>query len=344
MAFFLVEKVALCFQQHAVLTRNLEYPIAKFYGEMTGVMRTREYWDAKFSENMAIVCTAQILLDNLNSGFIKMSAINLLIFDEAHHTKKNHPYARIIKNHYIREKSEKPRILGMTASPVDSQTPDIRVAAAELESMLCSEIATVSDAVLEDGQARKKQEEIKETYFQLKNPEKSKTLLWNRIAEQVSFNPQFRAALEFTRESSSVLGPWCADRFWKLLIDDTEIARLTARTGRDLAQDFGSIKGEQATEAVSKVQMIVDGHQFGTVDMKDNWEQLSTKTRTLHRVLEEAFLERGTKRCIVFVEKRYTACLLTDLFQQSGMEIPGMTVSYMVSSSRQALCHFLTVL
>jgi endoribonuclease Dicer len=67
-----------------------------------------------------------------------MEQINLLIFDEAHHTKKNHVYARyillslfvvctdkkyrIIRDSYLQvEPSKQPRIFGMTASPVDTK-------------------------------------------------------------------------------------------------------------------------------------------------------------------------------------------------------------------------------
>lgn len=51
-------------------------------------------WLKLFTENKVIVCTADILLLCLARGFIAMKQINLLIFDEAHHAKKNHAYAR----------------------------------------------------------------------------------------------------------------------------------------------------------------------------------------------------------------------------------------------------------
>ncbi|KAK7420523.1 Dicer-like protein 1 [Neonectria punicea] len=328
-AFFLVEKVALCFQQYAVLSCNLEHPITKFFGDMTGIMKTKEFWDTQFSENMVVVCTAQILLDCLHNGFIRMNQVNLLIFDEAHHTKKNHPYALIIKNHYIRETQERPRILGMTASPVDCRTKDVKVAAAELESMLCSEIATLSDDVMMDADAqRQKVVETKETYERLEFPEDSATDLWRQISEQVSHNAQFRALLEFTKEASSTLGRWCADRYWKLLITDSEMTRLAARTDRDFAQDFASTQAERATDAIRTVQQLIEDYESGTAEPQST--DLSSKVRQLYSILREAFSDYGTSRCIVFVEKRYTACLLADLFKQSEMRIPGMAVAYMV--------------
>ena len=54
----------------------------------------KETWKKHFSENEVIVCTAEILHICLRHSFISIDDINLLIFDEAHHAKKDHPYAR----------------------------------------------------------------------------------------------------------------------------------------------------------------------------------------------------------------------------------------------------------
>lgn len=332
-AFFIVEKVALCFQQHRVLKDNLEHPSTKLYGDTGGMVNTAEFWDTQFSENMVIVATAQVLLDCLNNGFITIGQINLLIFDEAHHAKKNHPYARIIKNHYMREidVGRRPRILGMTASPVDSQTRDMRAAAAELESILCSEIATVSNEVLARALYRKKLVESTEYYDRLPVPEDSRTALWSRISTLVSGDSGFSAALAFTLEASSTLGPWCADRFWSLLLTDLEIMRLVARTEGELSR-ADSDGGNKAASAVQTVQQIIQSYQLEPVCRTRQDLQISTKVELLWQILESEFRDRGAKRCIVFVEKRYTAALLSDLLQQPGMEIPGVIPSYMVGS------------
>ncbi|KAL7957438.1 hypothetical protein V8C34DRAFT_325108 [Trichoderma compactum] len=307
-AFFLVEKVALCFQQHAVLTTNLEFPVGKFFGEMTGVVRSQEYWDKQFAENMAIVCTAQILLDLLTCGFISMSQINLLVFDEAHHAKRNHPYARIIKDHYMRlQQDARPRILGMTASPVDASTGDVRYAATELESMLCSKIATISDEALMQSQAHRQQVEIKEYYDRLEDPEYSRTRLWDSILRCVRSNPQFRKHLEFASNASSILGTWCADRYWQLLTTDNEMLKIEARTGRDnLELDVAA--GDKAMAAVAQVRGMIKDHVFGAIQAGS--PELSPKAKTLYEVLEDAFY----------------------LFEQPEMQIPGMKAAYMIGS------------
>jgi endoribonuclease Dicer len=335
-AFFLVEKVALCVQQHTVLSCNLgDYPVAKFMGDTTGLAKNKEYWDTQFSENMVIVCTAQIFLDCLNNGFITMSQINLLVFDEAHHAKKEHPYARIMRLHYYCHKGERPRILGMTASPVDSHTTDVRVTALELERALDCEITTVSDEVLAESMARQKQVEETVEYKTLDSPEDTKTPLWDSILKQISRNDLFKASLDFTKECSSVLGPWCADRYWQLSITEVETERLENRTGDTFYGDKTVTRSDKATEAVRRVREIVEDHKFGTIEPGSNG--LSSKVKSLHEILVHAFTVDDTKRCIVFVEKRSAASLLSDLFNQTSMRIPRMTASYMVSLTYQKL-------
>ena len=77
-----------------MLERNLPYNIERFCGEMGCKLWDRAVWDKHFTENMVIVCTAEILYQCLMHSFITLDQINLLIFDEAHHAKKDHVYAR----------------------------------------------------------------------------------------------------------------------------------------------------------------------------------------------------------------------------------------------------------
>jgi endoribonuclease Dicer len=107
---------------------------------------SKEIWLEYFKDSMVIVCTADILHQCLLNSYIKIESINLLIFDEAHHTKKDHPYARyvdtlplpdvlflsdfrIIKDSYLKaDPKHRPRIFGMTASPIDAKGDVVRAA------------------------------------------------------------------------------------------------------------------------------------------------------------------------------------------------------------------------
>ncbi|KAL8144233.1 hypothetical protein V2J09_017265 [Rumex salicifolius] len=119
-AIFLVPTVVLVSQQADVVEMHTDLKVAKYWGEM-GV----DYWDAstwkqELEKNEVLVMTPMILLNALRHSFITLEMIKVLIFDECHNAKKNHPYACIMKEFYHPQshKSELPRIFGMTASPI----------------------------------------------------------------------------------------------------------------------------------------------------------------------------------------------------------------------------------
>lgn len=67
----------------------------------------------------AVLLTLQVLLDALVHGFVQMSQLALLVFDEAHSCIGNHPSSRILRDFYhVTPAHDRPSILGLTASPV----------------------------------------------------------------------------------------------------------------------------------------------------------------------------------------------------------------------------------
>lgn len=86
--------MTLVFQQFAVLETNLDQKVERFCGAMRCDLWSKQTWAKHFNENMVIVCTAEVLAQCLMHSFVKMEQINLLIFDEAHHAKKGHSYAK----------------------------------------------------------------------------------------------------------------------------------------------------------------------------------------------------------------------------------------------------------
>ncbi|KAF3938040.1 hypothetical protein ABW19_dt0201019 [Dactylella cylindrospora] len=126
---FLVNSVTLVFQQAAVLECNLDAEIGKYCGEMGADLWTREQWQEKTKTDKVFVATADIIFNCLTHSFLSMSDFSLLIFDECHHTKKQHAYARIMREFYEPEPAQnRPRIFGMTASPVDARVDVVKAA------------------------------------------------------------------------------------------------------------------------------------------------------------------------------------------------------------------------
>ena len=65
--------------------------------------------------------TPAILVDRLVKEDLTVPGIALLVFDEAHHCRKNHPYAQVMEYYWQAADAgaELPHIFGMTACPVD---------------------------------------------------------------------------------------------------------------------------------------------------------------------------------------------------------------------------------
>jgi superfamily II DNA or RNA helicase len=79
---------------------------------------------------------AQIFLNCLRRGYLRLTDFSFVVFDECHHCQGNHPYACIMREFYFdqpplppslqlqrqEEREVKPRppvIMGLTASPID---------------------------------------------------------------------------------------------------------------------------------------------------------------------------------------------------------------------------------
>ncbi|KAI1377597.1 hypothetical protein F4677DRAFT_414896 [Hypoxylon crocopeplum] len=331
-SFFLVDKVALVHQQYEVLKANLDHPVRRFHGDFGSSALTYDFWKEKTRDSMVIVCTAEILLSCLHHSYIKMDNINLLIFDEAHHTKKNHPYARIIKDFYasLEGSRRRPRILGMTASPVDAKT-DVTSAAAKLEGLLHSEIATVADpAVFAKSSINRPVEDFLEYSTP---PAPFETLLWQKLHKLVGHNDSLRRLFTYSRNCTAEMGRWCADRVWQMCLTEQEAQKMEARTERNItsgktqlpmaALDAERLAVREAYETVSNHLLPAPEH---------NLLHLSSKVQILLGALRK-HLDPTKDKCIVFVEQRLTAMLLADLLKQPGINMPYIKTGALLGAS-----------
>ncbi|CAH0493633.1 unnamed protein product [Peronospora farinosa] len=84
--------------------------------------RTADLWDAvqwerELKLTRVFVCTPEIVRNMLLKGYVSLSRMNLLVFDECHHVTKRHPYAQVIKLLNQEDPEMMPRIFGTTACP-----------------------------------------------------------------------------------------------------------------------------------------------------------------------------------------------------------------------------------
>ncbi|KAF2083173.1 dicer-like protein 1 [Saccharata proteae CBS 121410] len=315
-SFFLVDSVTLVFQQFAVLETNLDHSIDRFCGAMGCDLWSKKTWDQHFDKNMVIVCTAEVLSQCLMHSFIRMDQINLLIFDEAHHAKKGHSYAKIIKDYYVptEDLSKRPKIFGMTASPVDANV-DVRHAARELETLLHCRIATTANMALLRKTISKPEEEVA-FYPRLSKPFETpfQQKLMAEFADLEALKPIFETSKLATRE----LGAWCSDMLWSFALSEEEAKKLENR--RELAHNREKGRAVEKLDAevaqLRKAADFVAMHNFGTP--KADAEHLSPKVLELVKWLSRFFERKTAAKCIVFVQRRHTARLLKAVFDHLG--------------------------
>ncbi|CAM6106501.1 unnamed protein product [Calypogeia fissa] len=151
-AVFLVPNVALVEQQAKEMEKHTDLKIGQFWGHIGGGKSwSYEWWQEQILKYEVFVMTPQLLFNNLHHCFLKMEMIELLVFDECHHADKKHPYANIMRDFYHKKKHSRPKIFGLTASPVNGKAgkgggpQKIDGQIHNLENMLDARLYTVKD-------------------------------------------------------------------------------------------------------------------------------------------------------------------------------------------------------
>ncbi|RDD42015.1 Endoribonuclease Dicer [Trichoplax sp. H2] len=143
--FFLVNTVPLARQQSDVLRKQTPFKVGDYVGDDVDLWNKTK-WVYELDSQQVLVMTADILAQILQHGYIKVSQINLLIFDECHHAVGNHTYVQIMRDYVYKEQKSKPRIFGMTASVFHGKCRigQIENKIRSLEAILLSRVVTTS--------------------------------------------------------------------------------------------------------------------------------------------------------------------------------------------------------
>ncbi|KAL5341579.1 hypothetical protein BJX70DRAFT_405806 [Aspergillus crustosus] len=310
-SFFLVDSVALSYQQAGFLRNNIDTSVGHIFGALGTDFWSRDTWNDCLKKYMVIVCTAEILHLCLLHAHIGMEQINLLIFDEAHHTKKEHVYARIIRDSYLQvETSKRPRIFGMTASPVDTKNDPVE-GGMKLEALLDSKIATASELSQIHRFVKRPTEEVW-TYRSLGAP--FGTELYNRLESRFGDIGDLKSAFRFSWLASSELGRWCSDGVWKQVFSDRVLPKLEGKSKEEMSRI------QEASE-IARAHMLPSPDEPG---------QLSQKVQVLRKKLIDHYQRNPDTKCIVFTEMRLTALMLLELF--SVLQIPQLRPGLLIGA------------
>ncbi|KAH6774267.1 hypothetical protein C2S51_012671 [Perilla frutescens var. frutescens] len=147
---FLAPTVHLVHQQFKEIQSQTELHVEEYYGARGVDDWNAQIWEQEVNKHDVLVMTPQILLDALRKAYISFEVFSFIVLDECHRASGNHPYAKIMEEFYHKS-SRRPKIFGMTASPVvrkgTSSISDSNKQIGELESLLDSQVHALEDRV-----------------------------------------------------------------------------------------------------------------------------------------------------------------------------------------------------
>ena len=155
--FFLsLFSVPLASQQAKAIKKHTDLKVKHYVGEMGVDFWDKPTWEKEFNESNVLVMTAQIFFNLLCHAYIHLPQVNLLIFDECHHAKKNHPYKQIMQRFDRCPREAHPKVMGLTASIVNGKVKPstIKSEIRELEITLRSTCETSQDEDVEKFAAK----------------------------------------------------------------------------------------------------------------------------------------------------------------------------------------------
>ncbi|KAI8876441.1 dicer-2 protein [Backusella circina FSU 941] len=281
LSFFLVSLVPLVFQQAKVIQANCDINLQEICGSMNVDSWTENQWEPIFENNDVCVMTAQVFLDVLRHGFIKLNQVNLIIFDECHHALKKHPFNLIMREFYDRCSPEsRPKIFGMTASPVINSVNIINSITTLEKNLDCLAYTAIN---------------IKELDVVLPKPDEY----------VLSYDPP-----PFYTDSNlglrNHLGPWCGDK--RLLSFLTDVSSKISFEGLD--DDLLVEEELQIKEALNLCKYIKSERNPDISDLT----RFSPKVSRLISSLK-CESQQANFCAIIFVERRDTALALHDLIK-----------------------------
>ncbi|KAK6479012.1 endoribonuclease Dicer-like [Huso huso] len=233
---FLVNTASNVIQQAATVETHSDLLVGEYTSvEMTNTW-TEEEWNHEITEKQVLVMTCHIFLHVLKKGYLHLSKINLLVFDECHLAITDHPYREIMK--MCEDCSSCPRILGLTASILNGKCDpsELEEKILNLERILKSNAETATDLVVLDRYSSQPREVVLDC-----GPYVDKSglceRLFNELDEALNFlndcnisalredrDPTFisKQVLSDCQAVLTVLGPWCADKVAGIMVRELQ--------------------------------------------------------------------------------------------------------------------------
>ncbi|EEB08532.1 hypothetical protein SJAG_03689 [Schizosaccharomyces japonicus yFS275] len=332
-SIFLVPKVPLVEQQADYVQTQLNRPVGRFCGEISNLYHDNVFAE-KFMKNDVVVVTGGLLFECLSKGFIKLSDVNLLIFDECHHASKDDVYVRIMKYFYhepLREHPETimPRVFGMTASPLMGNKWALEKEFNKLEDIYDSKLCIITDEDLGKELRSPKTFILQYSIEDFSTQSKVSDRFW-KLTENFD---RLKQIITRVVTETVELGLWFGDYSWQFFLRHA-LKKYDARRLRGAEVPKEEVLAFEALqEEVRKANLLTTSKQLRKPKL--NGIDVTNKVIILYKFLRNLFATNSTARVIIFVERKVTAFLLKLFFDKIDFE--GIRVESLVGNgSNQA--------
>lgn len=233
---FLVNSANQVAQQVSAVRTHSDLKVGEYSNLEVNASWTKEKWNQEFAKHQVLVMTCFVALNVLKNGYLSLSDINLLVFDECHLAILDHPYREIMK--LCESCPSCPRILGLTASILNGKCDpeELEEKIQKLEKILKSNAETATDLVVLDRYTSQPCEIVvdcgpftdRSGLYEILLMELEEAL--NFINDcNISVHSKERDSTLISKQILSdcravlvVLGPWCADKVAGMMVRELQ--------------------------------------------------------------------------------------------------------------------------
>lgn len=360
LVWFLAPTVVLAEQQHKYLTDQLPAYQSRLICGSDNVEHwsTVAIWNAVLRDIRIVVSTSRILLDALVHGFVCISRIALLVFDEAHHCMRGHDTNRIMQEFYHVGSAKDtvratPFILGLSASPITNAKfgaleklehnldAICRAPTRHIEELLCFVHQpqmcrlTYRDNLVPPSEALQKlallvenfdiEEDPYVKYLRRdESPQSQRKLQKVRMSGLTESFKQLKTFLRRTTDLHHQLGTWASTYFLQSCAQNMR---------KKVERASNMVLSLEIEEEVFLYQLLsaAMGDKDPVLDPVAEDFEISPKAISLLKYLEAEFTEHVTG--IIFVKERSTAAILAHVISRHPLTRKYTTAPFVGSSS-----------
>ncbi|XP_065211451.1 endoribonuclease Dicer-like [Planococcus citri] len=122
---FLVNTVALVEQHHSFLKKNSSLRIKSISGDLHSSLNKSEFWTRTQNEFQVLIMTSQIYLNALTHAHMSLKNANLIICDECHSAVHDHPMRKVMTLFEKCDEKDHPKVLGLSATLLNANTTSL---------------------------------------------------------------------------------------------------------------------------------------------------------------------------------------------------------------------------